>query len=275
MARIQEVKEISLDDLVIGKGQVRTRDPAKGIDELADSIRKVGLLEPIVVCPAEDGGKYEIILGQRRFLACRELNLPTILAGILDGRVEEMEAKVLSLTENLIRQDLNRKDMIDVCYALFNKYGSIKAVADETGLPREKVKKYVKYPRLRPKLKALVDTEGVKIETALRAQEASKDSVFGKVNEDDAIELAKEMSPMSGAQQKKIVKDRQDNPSLPVDEVIEHAKSGGKITQVVVTLTDNIHSSLNKFARFEESTLDDAAATLIEEGLSDKGFLES
>jgi ParB family transcriptional regulator, chromosome partitioning protein len=50
MARIKEVKEIPLADLEIGKAQVRLRDVGKEIDELADSIRRVGLLEPIVVC---------------------------------------------------------------------------------------------------------------------------------------------------------------------------------------------------------------------------------
>lgn len=273
MAGIKEVKEIPLDDLVIGKGQVRLRDTAKGIDELADSIRKVGLLEPVVVCSAEVEGKYEIILGQRRFLACQELKKSTILAAVIDGHVEEIDAKILSLTENLIRQDLNTRDLIDVVNELYNKYGSIQAVVEETALPRSKVSKFVKYPRLVPELKALVDSREVKIDTALRAQEAAE--VAGDVDPTEAVELAKEMSAMSGAQQRKIVKDRQDNPSSPVDEIIEHSKSGGKITQVIVTLTDNIHRSLNSYADFEDRTLDDAAAMLIEEGLSQKGFLES
>lgn len=272
MAQIKEVKEIPLDDLVVGKGQVRLRDTARGIDELADSISKVGLLEPIVVCDAEAEGKYEIILGQRRFLASQELNLPSILAVILDERVAPMEAKILSLTENLIRQDLNPKDLIDVCNDLYNKYGSIQAVVDETGLPRNEVAKYVKYPRLVPELKELVDSREVKIDTAMRAQDAA--GVLGDVDPKEAVELAKEMSTMSGAQQKKIVKERETHPEQPVDEVIEHAKTGGKITQVIVTLTDNVHRSLGSYADLEDRTLDDAAANLIEEGLADKGFLE-
>lgn len=273
MIRIKEVKEIPLNNLVIGKGQVRLRGMAEGIDELADSIRVLGLLEPIVVCPAEDEGKYEIILGQRRFLACQELNLRTILAAILESRVEVLEAKVLSLTENLIRKDLNLRDKIDVSNELYNMYGSIQAVHEETGLSYEEVSKYVKYPQLVPELKHLVDSREVKIDTALRAQEAAK--VSGTFNTDEAVELAKEMAVMSGAQQKKIIIDRLNNPSIPVDEVIEQSKSGGKITQVNVTLTDNIHRSLNSYADFEDRTLDETAATLIEEGLSQKGFLES
>ena len=57
MASIVEFREILLGDLIIGLGQVRTRDVSREIDELADSIAQVGLLEPIVVCPTEYEGQ--------------------------------------------------------------------------------------------------------------------------------------------------------------------------------------------------------------------------
>lgn len=63
MISILDIQEVRLTDLVIGRGQVRTRDVGKEVDELADSIAQVGLLEPIVVCAAEEEGKFEIITG--------------------------------------------------------------------------------------------------------------------------------------------------------------------------------------------------------------------
>ena len=125
MANIIEIKEIPLDALVIGKGQVRVRDVGKGIDELASSIKKLGLLQPIVVCDSDEPGKYEILTGQRRFLAHKELHKDTITACILDEKVDEAEAKILSVTENLVRRDPNSKDYIDACTWLYRKYGSI------------------------------------------------------------------------------------------------------------------------------------------------------
>ena len=59
---------------------------------------------------------------------------------------------------------------------------------------------------------------------------------------------------------------------MPVDDVIESAKTGTKVTQVVVTLSATVHSSLQSFAKEEGQTQDEAAATLIEEGLQQKGF---
>jgi ParB family chromosome partitioning protein len=271
MATIKDVKEIPLKDLVIGKGQVRLRDVKKEVTELADNIRKVGLLEPIVVCPAEKPGQYEIITGQRRFLAHQELKKETILAAILDEKVDVTTAKVLSLTENLMRRDPNPKDLIDVCTALYRHYGgSIQAVVEATGLPRTKVSQYVKYDRLQPKLRTLVDKGEVDLKAALRAQDAA--SLSGDMKPDEAVKLAKEMSQMSGAQQSKLVK--QVAEGTATDEAIEAAKTGEKTTQVIVTLGTAAHKGLSTYAKDEGTTLDDAARTLIEEGLSGKGLME-
>ncbi len=271
MGIIRETREIPLSELEIGTGQARLRHVDKDIDELAESIRVVGLLEPIVVCE-NDKGKFEIITGQRRFLAHVKLQKPTILAGILNERVDENTAKILSVTENLIRLDLDSRDLIDVCTLLYKRYGSIKSVVEETGLPINKVSSYVKYDRLIPELRDLVDNGEVKLKTALRAQDAA--SVAGPTSKSEAIEFAKEMESMSGAQQSKIVKNRQQEPNKPSDEVIEDARKGGRITQIQISLSSEAHDSLKKYADYEQTTIPDAARLLIQDGLGKSGFME-
>lgn len=269
---ILEVKELPLDSLEIGKGQARVRDTAKEIDELTESIRMIGQLEPIVVCPSPRVGKYEILTGQRRFLAMQRLQLPTIWAAIVDRQVDEVEAKVISLTENLLRRDLNNRDLIDACTALYKKYGTVQAVVDETGLPYGKVSQYVKYDQLVPKLKDLVDTSQVSLTAALRAQRAA--GVSGDVNEEEAVRFAVELTPMSGAQQSQIVKDREDNPEKPAEDVIENAKAGGRVVQILITVSADVHRQLKHFADSEHTSLDDAARMLLEEALTTKGTQE-
>jgi ParB family chromosome partitioning protein len=264
-----QVKEIPLDDLVIGKGQVRTK-VGEGIDELAESIRVLGLLEPIVVTPANKDGKYEILTGQRRFLAHKKLKKKTILAVVRSEKIDEALAKGISVTENVMRLDLTRRELIDACTSLYKRYGSVKDVCDATGLPMSKVRDYVKYDRLIPALKKLVDEGNVDMKAALRAQDAA--SVSGRTDEKEAVAFAKEMSGMSGAQQERIVKERAQNPDTSADDVIEKAKTGSKVTQVIVTLSTTVHSSLQAFAKSEGQNQDDAAATLIEEALQQKGF---
>jgi ParB family chromosome partitioning protein len=272
VARIQEVREIPMKDLVIGKGQVRVRNVGRDIDELAESIRVHGLLEPIVVAPSGKPDKYEILTGQRRFLAHQKLGRDVIHAAVLDERVDEMTAKVLSLTENLIRRDLDSKDIIDACTALFKKYGTARAVAEETGLPYQKVLKYVKYDRLASELRDLVDSGEIPMEVALKAQDAA--SVTGDFDPVEGVQFARELSAMSGAQQRKLVQERREDPDKSVEDVIEDAKTGQKITQIIVTLGADEHRALQTYAREEDFGQDQAAATLIADGLSTAGYLE-
>ena len=271
MAKILEFRDIPLEDLVLGKWQVRVSAVAKEIDELANSIDKVGLLEPILVAPTQTAGKFEIILGQRRFLAHQELGRKTITAGILDEHLDEMKAKVLSVTENLVRRDLSRKDLIDVCTYLYKRYDSMKDVARETGLPYNKVRELVKYDRLNPELKKLVDNNPkVKVKTALRAQDAM--AADGDDNPEEAVKLAERMSGMSGTQQEEILQNIEEDSSKSVDEVVEQVVTRKRIEPVSVTLGEQAYASLGRYAEDEGAELVDAAARLIEEGLINKGY---
>ena len=268
--KIKEYRDILLDDLVIGKAQVRTQDPGKDIEELCRSIEVQGLLQPIVVCPAENRlNKWEILTGQRRFLAHKMLGRDSISAAILDKRVNEGEAKAISITENLIRRKLSGKELIDGIMFLYNIYGNIKVVAETTGLSESVVRDNVKYPRLIPELKELVDDGNIEINVALKAQDSATNYDSGTLDPETAISLAKEMQPMTGPQRKNVVKERKNNPEKPIDDVIESAKTGGKVIQVIATVT-----AIQKFASAENTTQDDAVGELIERALIEGGFLE-
>lgn len=273
MATITKYREIPLDDLVIGKGQVRVRDVAKGLDDLVDSIRTQGLLQPIVVCPAREPRKWEILTGQRRFLAHKQLKEDRIAAAVLDERVDESEAKAISITENLVRRKLTGQELKDGIFHLYNRYGTIRDVVSKTGLPRDKVRDYVKYPRLITALKKFVDEGRVDVNAAVRAQDASEDA-SGNIDEAMATTLALEMDGMSDAQRRRVTKDRKENPDRPVDEVVERAKSPAKITQIIVTVTKDVRDAIEKVAAEAESSQDQAAVALIEEALTARGLIE-
>lgn len=273
MAKIVAYQSIPLDDLVIGKGQARVQDVGKGIEDLADSIKVQGLLQPIVVCKAIQEGKWEILTGQRRFLAHKMLKMETIAAAMLDDRVEEAEAKGLSITENLIRRKLSGKDLIDGITYLYKIYGTAKAVADATGIPYDDVRHYVKYPRLAAEMKELVDAGKVDVKVALKAQDAATEG-YGKPDLEVAKKLALDMEQMTGVQRKKVAQEYKRNPGKPIEEILEAAKTGSKVMQVTVTVTQDTHSALQEFAKEEGTSQDEAAASLIEEALIGRGLLE-
>ena len=273
MAKILEYRDIPLDEMVIGVGQVRTQSPGKDIDDLVRSIETQGLLQPIVVCPARDKGKWEILVGQRRFLAHKLLRRESIAAAVLNKRVRGGEAKAISITENLIRRQLSGRDLKDGILYLYNLYGSLKDVVEATGLPYTKVRDNVKYPRLIPELKQLVDDGKVDVNAAVKAQDAASDE-RGSVNSEDAIILARAMVRMSGVQRRKVTKERKERPERPVEDVIEDAATGSKVTQIVVTVTQDTHVALQRFAREEDTNQDEAAAALIDEALVGRGLLD-
>lgn len=265
-----QIRDIPLDQLEIAESQIRNIDVGKDIKELADNIQKVGLIQPIIVRPTKTG-KFEIIAGQRRFLAHRELKAKTIRSQIVTRDLDELELKILSLSENMSRLDLSAKDEKDACLILYRRYNDINLIIQETGLPASKVRKYLKFHTLSPNMQRLVDHGEIGIDEALRAQKAA--SISGKINEDEAISLAIEMKSMSGAQRRNIEKIVSENPDQSIEEVIAQSTQT-KVTQITTTISNTLLQSLKAYAKTEGFNQDTAVASLIEEGLIDKGYVE-
>jgi ParB family chromosome partitioning protein len=266
MRKDTTIEEISLSDIEIGQSQVRT-DLSSGIEDLAASISKQGLLQPIFVA-RQTNGKYEILAGQRRFLACKKLGLASIRAVVTDAsKVDELERVAISLSENLVRKDNSQKELIDACTKLFKRYGSLKMVADETGLSASLVSQYVKYDQLVPSLKEKVDSAKIDMKVALQAQKAATGS-DGSVDEVAAEKFAAELSPLSNQQRRSFVKVATEDPTESLEEKIEKGRKQPVLKQVVVTLEESLHKALQKFAHDESINQDEAAVTLIEDGLS-------
>lgn len=267
MARLIDICDIAVGDISLSAARIRVRDADKGIEELAASIDAVGLLEPIMVVPSSDDRTYELVIGQRRLAAHRLLGLPTIRAAILDERIDETTAKVLAITENLVRRDLNERDKIDVCTELYRKYGSIKAVAEETGLPTRDVSRYVKYDRLTPELRRLVDVEGVEIGVALRVQDTMQTARAA----DDlghTLDLARTLANMTAAQQAQVRRMCARSPERPLYEIVDAVRREQRVLQIIVTLARETHSALQAYAHLLRKTQDEVAAEIIEEALA-------
>ena len=98
-----EFREIPIDNITPNPYQPRSEIDPGQVNELAESIRSEGLLQPIVV--RQVGGKFQIIAGERRFRACQELKLKKIHARIVVA--SDASSAAMSLIENLQREGLN------------------------------------------------------------------------------------------------------------------------------------------------------------------------
>jgi ParB family chromosome partitioning protein len=96
--------ELAVGMLRPGRFQPRTRMDPQSIAELADSIKSQGLIQPILVRPVE-GGKFEIIAGERRWRAAQLAGLTQVPVVMRD--VPDQAALAMALIENIQREDLN------------------------------------------------------------------------------------------------------------------------------------------------------------------------
>ena len=111
---------LALDLLVPGKYQPRTRMDEEALLDLAESIRRQGLMQPILVRPLPQGN-YEIIAGERRSKAARLAGLTEVPVLVRD--VADENAAVMALIENIQREDLNALEEASGVQRLIDEFG--------------------------------------------------------------------------------------------------------------------------------------------------------
>jgi len=101
-----ETNKVSIKDLSRNKFQPRKHFSKENLEELTNSIKERGVIQPIVVRPDKaNTAKYEIIAGERRWLASQNAGLHEVPVVILD--VDDMKSLEFAIVENVQRQDLN------------------------------------------------------------------------------------------------------------------------------------------------------------------------
>jgi ParB family chromosome partitioning protein len=110
----ERVMELLLDDIVPNKNQPRSKFKDETLDELAESIKEFGVLQPIIVRIIEGEDKYEIIAGERRYRATKKNGISTIPALVVE-KVTDTAALEMALIENIHRDDLSPMEQA-YCY---------------------------------------------------------------------------------------------------------------------------------------------------------------
>lgn len=100
------VVEIPLSKIQPNKNQPRKNFKAESLDELAESIKEFGVIQPIMVREREGGNGYEIVAGERRFLAAKNIGLNTIPA-LINQELDDLSSLEIALIENIQREDLS------------------------------------------------------------------------------------------------------------------------------------------------------------------------
>jgi ParB family chromosome partitioning protein len=149
------LKKLPIEWIERGKYQPRRDMNPQALEELADSIKAQGIMQPIVVRPI---GKqhYEIIAGERRWRACQLAGLDTIPALIRD--VPDEAAIAMALIENIQRENLNPVEEAVALQRLRDEFGlTQQEVADSVGKSRAAVANLLRLLTLRDDVKTLLE----------------------------------------------------------------------------------------------------------------------
>ena len=117
------------------------------LQELAVSIREHGVVQPVVVRPAEKEGRYILVLGERRLRASKMAGKDTIPA--LVRRLSLQQAAEMTVLENVVRQDLNPLEQAEAFRVLSKEFNLTQMqIAERIGVSRETVSNYMRLLRL-------------------------------------------------------------------------------------------------------------------------------
>jgi ParB/RepB/Spo0J family partition protein len=233
-----DIKEIPLDTCYISPRNVR--QDSGDLTELIDSIRDMGVLEPILVRQKEE--EYEVIAGRRRLEAARSIGLQTIPASVLD--VTDLQAIIVSLIENVQRQDLTLAERVQT-YQLLQQlepeYRNLHRLAEVVAVSHQKISQDFQVYEVLRKLQpydftlashlppsAVERQQGTALPEyhAVLIHQAMVSSVEkGAIPEEDAdekmVELARLIAPLSQETAKELiqqVKDRPESLDMPASQ---------------------------------------------------------
>ena len=106
LKKVNQINAVAISDLTRNPYQPRHHFSVEKLEELANSIKKNGVIQPIAVRPSKlENGKYEIVAGERRWLAAQRAGLHEIPVTILD--LSDVETLEVAIVENIQRDDLN------------------------------------------------------------------------------------------------------------------------------------------------------------------------
>ena len=127
-----ETNKVSINDLIRNKFQPRKNFNKESLDDLTNSIKEQGVIQPIVVRPSKSPeGKYEIIAGERRWLASQNAGLHDVPVVVLD--VDDVKSLEFAIVENVQRQDLNP----------IEEARGYKSLIDEFNYNQDKLSKFI------------------------------------------------------------------------------------------------------------------------------------
>ncbi len=179
----ERVMQLELEKIVPNKNQPRSRFKDETLDELAESIRQFGVLQPIIVRKIPDEEKYEIIAGERRFRATQKNELDTIPTLVVED-VDDTSSLEMALIENIHRENLSPMEQAYCYKQLIDEFNiTHKEMSERIGKSRTAITNTMRLLTLPLEVQKLLDDDLI--------TEGHARAILGIDGMEDQIRLAK------------------------------------------------------------------------------------
>ena len=156
IGRAGDIQHVPLAKIVRNPAQPRTQFAPAAIQELAASIRERGVLQPVLLRPSGEG--FQLVAGERRFLAAREAgfnSIPAIVRPLTDR-----EALLIALIENIQRENLNPIDEARAYYRLATEYGlQHEEIGKRVGKDRSTISNIIRFNNLPSQVQGFLESD--------------------------------------------------------------------------------------------------------------------
>lgn len=174
---------ISLDQLLANPNQPRKHFEEEKLQQLADSIRQKGVLQPILVRRID--GRYQIVAGERRFRAAERLGLPEVPARLVED-LTDRDMLEISIVENLQRDDLNPLELANGYQRLIRDFNlTQEELSTRVGKDRSSVANTLRLLNLPEEVKEQI--------VAGKLKEGHARAILALENEREQLELARKI----------------------------------------------------------------------------------
>jgi len=272
--KVKKIEKIPIDKIQLSNVQARQTQVTKRLELFAEQIRKIGLIQPVVVYPV--GDKFELIVGQRRYYAHKDvLGWTEILAMIIEKPRDEMMTTTISWLENEARQKMTNRDMMRHVSNMFSDKIPKGEIAKILGITKKQVNACVKLPKVPNVVREAVEAGEISPEIAVRATDAKGFEKFDTSEEkgNDVLDLARKIqeNQLSNKQTENLVEYGEENPETS-NEILLTEGIKNVVESVSLDLTASNMKRLERYAENNEfKSKGEAAANLILEGLDQVG----
>lgn len=278
-----EALDIDLKKLVISKFNVRKN--VGDISELADSIKRKGILQPIVVRPS--GKRFEVIIGARRYTAAKRIGLKKVPAIVKE--LDDSDAILESLTENVQRNNLEPKELGEAILLLkkfdFTEEKIGKALGKSQDSVSDMIRSYELLVRLekagksvefRPEVEERRKGDSIPYYHMVMAQRAFENpEVKAKLKalpthkaEERKIQLVEEIAPLTQYEAQKVVDEFKKYPDKPIDELKQQALSRELGVALHTYLPPSLAREIDAISKTTGRPADEVLPDIIKRGIS-------